>query len=94
MQGKSADFGPDQFLRKDSGDDKLWADLAKELHAAQQKEAAAPKKAATAVAVPESMPHIEMAEASDIVEKANEKKVDSVDAKARDRLMMFSGRLL
>ena len=91
MQGKNEDFGPDQFLRKEPGDDRLWADLAKELHAAQHKEAAAPADAATAEAAAESMPHIEMAQTIEAADNKKEKKADSLDAKARDRLLMFSG---
>lgn len=97
LQGKSLDFGPDQFLRKASGDDKLWADLAKELHSAQQKETALPDKAPKAVDASKSMPHIETANASELAdkekEKAAEKVAEIVDAKARDRLLMFSGKL-
>ena len=96
MQGKSLDFGPDQFLRKASGDDKLWADLAKELHSAQQKETALSENAPTAVDSSKSMPHIETANASELadkeIEKAAEKEAEIVDAKARDRLLMFSGK--
>ena len=95
LQGEYQDFGPDQFLRKEAGDDQLWADLAKELHAAQRNEAAPAEKAATAVAAAESMPHIDMVQASLAVhrgkEKASKEKADSLDAKARDRLLMFSG---
>ena len=73
--------------------DRLWAELAQELQSAQQKEAAAQQRdaqdqmPAIETPLPESMDHVPPQKGRQAVEPEKE----PADAKARDRLLLFSG---
>lgn len=85
---------PDQKSpRAAEDDDALWADLAQELHAAQQKDSAQAK-----LEEDNAMPAIDPVASPDTADSAQKDssktettKEQEGDLKARDRLMMFSG---